>query len=63
MPGASRIMQCSAERAGLDGCQAPVSWVIKAADARMLSCGKHLNKVCLQMIRTGAEFMTVTIHG
>ena len=57
-----RGMQCHAENAGLDGCQSPVSWVVKAASARMFACGRHLNKVCLQMIRTGAEFMTVTIH-
>lgn len=55
-------MRCSAYHAGPSGCQAPVSWVIKAASTKLYACGRHLHRVCLQMIATGATYMTVTIE-
>lgn len=42
-------------------CNNGVTWIIKAADKRMASCGIHFNKVCLQMLETGAECMTVWV--
>jgi hypothetical protein len=53
--------QCSAERAGVAGCYNPIGWVIKAADKKMFACGTHLNRVCLQMLQTGVEYMTISI--
>jgi hypothetical protein len=60
-PGPGWALRCDAEHAGLDGCQAPVCWVIRAASATLGACGRHLNKVCLQMTRTGVQYMTVSI--
>lgn len=53
--------KCSDRSAGPEGCNSPVFWIIKAADKRMASCGRHLNRVCLQMLETGVEYMTVGI--
>jgi hypothetical protein len=55
------MLRCSAERAGLDGCQAPVSWVLRGADQKRYSCGRHVNRVLLQMVRLGLEYVTVSI--
>lgn len=57
------MMQCSAENAGLAGCQAPVQWVIKAVDRKLYACGRHLNRVCLQMARIGVAYMTLALEG
>jgi hypothetical protein len=52
--------QCDADRAGIGGCQAPVTWTVKAAPTLMHACGRHLNRVCLKMRETGAEHMFVS---
>ena len=52
--------QCDADRAGTGGCQAPATWIITSAKARMHACGRHLNRVCLQMRMKGAGHMTVS---
>lgn len=52
--------QCSADRAGIGGCQARPEWTVKAADVILYACGRHLNRVCLKMRLTGAEYMTVS---
>jgi len=55
-------VQCSAGKAGPGGCQAPVTWVVKAASMRRYACGRHLNRVCLALLSTGVAYMTVSIE-
>src|SRR6266487_1228754 len=59
---AKRSMNCDAEKAGLSGCPHSVSWVLKGADKKMHSCGTHLNRVALQMVKLGLEFMTLQLE-
>ncbi len=53
-------MQCEASHTGMDGCQFPVQWKLRAADKKMYSCGRHLHRVARQMLKTGVEFMTIS---
>lgn len=55
-------MKCCADKAGLDGCQSPVLWVIRAASFTLYACGRHLNQVCLSLVNRGLEFMTLSIY-
>lgn len=54
--------KCSANEINVAKCNATVSWVVKAADKKLLSCGIHLNKICMEMVKYGAEYMQVSIH-
>jgi hypothetical protein len=53
--------KCDGENCGLAGCGASVTWILKGANVRMCACGRHLNNVCMQMVRYGLEYMTIQI--
>jgi len=59
------FVQCCAEKAGIGGCQAPVTWVVTAElilgwpVATVFACGRHLNRVCAALRGRGAKTMTL----
>lgn len=57
------VPMCSASLAGLSGCRAPVTWVITAARFRRFACGRHLNRVCAELLVTGVRHMSLAAAG